>query len=525
MRKYLFFFFLLGFFIPFLSFGAEYKQLNHDYYGDGVNGSVGNQQILGSGLEGMLTEIRVYAKASSNSELRVEVYCSVTVDMLTPCPSFVSATSTVQIDSSIGGVFVYENFFTTIEFNSLYYYAIGFLRSSGSALIPMAGSIDNNSYVNGRCNGGARCPNSVVDSGDIYFELYTNGGGDYSETKIISITPYDRQVVSSTSPVSIGYHVYVNSEQASSTVKFEVRKLNDPGGAIAPVYATSTIVGNVGDLYFSDFYPSLIGLAQQGTYEIDLTIRPITIFGFMEPYTVATTTYFAVGANSQYGAQLVASQSAQREFFEQIATSTPSNYILPNYCNFVGAIGKAVSFGLLTYDDGWDFGKCLQLLVTGTPSDWQRVASSTTNGFLSVWPVGYVTRFVSLVSTTTASSSLPYINVTIPANFMGTHYGGGNTLSLSPWQVFQGNSILNTVTSSTTGQNGLTFLGIITPYWNMANYFVFFFAVVAEFIGIVSIGGSLTSGKTQEGVAYDNEGRAYAYGGKRKFRLRSNLRI
>jgi len=265
---------------------------------------------------------------------------------------------------------------------------------------------------------GASCPSSVKD---LYYVL-SDGTGFNSETEIISVTPYDGEVVASTTPTEIGFEAYINGDYDSSTLTFKVHRLNDLndyGGMSGQVWEYSTTTNEVGPISYSKIVPSLISFLDPGNYILTLDIRPSTIFSFFTPTSVATSTMFYVGDATRFGLDYAKSQDEYRDFFSDISQSATSS--LADFCDFTSPLGGWLTGGLV--ENTWDIGKCLRSLLVPNALEVKAVFDSYKGQVLYAFPLGYVTRSIDIMTGTT-TLPLPALTYTFENDFPSAIFAG-----------------------------------------------------------------------------------------------------
>lgn len=103
---------------------------------------------------------------------------------------------------------------------------------------------------------------------------------------------------------------------------------------------------------------------------------------------------------------------------------------------------------------------CLEALFVPNEHDQARLFVDTKETVLSMFPVGYITEFVSIVSTS-STSSLPVFSATLPAEF-----GNSNGTSISLDLSHSIDYVLN-ATSSHIGSSTMTIFEATYPYWEI----------------------------------------------------------
>lgn len=172
-----------------------------------------------------------------------------------------------------------------------------------------------------------------------------------------------------------------------------------------------------------------------------------------------------------------------------IGTSTYRNYqkYIPN-----SVIGEFSSYSGCVFDLSdtdnmslWErtvFGFKVALCELFIPSktDMASIIRTATSTILNKFPLGYVTSFVSTISST-ATSSIPIFSATIPAGMAGA--GASITLDISHSLDY----ILNATTSadfmSGTATSTQTFYELTETYWNIFVYIGVFLYILYRILG------------------------------------------
>lgn len=106
--------------------------------------------------------------------------------------------------------------------------------------------------------------------------------------------------------------------------------------------------------------------------------------------------------------------------------------------------------------------ECVRALFVPNEHDQAKLFLDTKNVVLRSFPIGYITDFVEIISTS-SSSSLPILSATVPSNLPG----GGNSISLDP------NNVLDMVlyaSSSVFSGDTETLYDFTSYYWNILCY-------------------------------------------------------
>jgi len=316
------------------------------------------------------------------------------------------------------------------------------------------------------------------------------GPGDTS-TRIITTTPANAGIIGSSSPMTIGATGYINpadyDEDEFLRFIVNVRIPNtflwsSPSIVDVPIPASGDF-----DLTSSTTFPGISSLPEgQGTMKVEI-INP-NIFSS------------AVNWLSQWSA--FRSQIGNLTYNQLAATSTTFIVGEPSFIDIANASSTqsmadffaGIDLDSLLYDcypSHLSLGSCVYDLIvppdcainsdgpTCDVSHAPGLIQQARNGVLTDAPIGYFTRFVDIVSTTTEStSSLPVMAFTVPSWLPGS----GAVYSFDPWSNLMGTtSILGSATSTETGK---TLREILEPWWNILWSIILAISVIATIMGL-----------------------------------------
>jgi hypothetical protein len=127
---------------------------------------------------------------------------------------------------------------------------------------------------------------------------------------------------------------------------------------------------------------------------------------------------------------------------------------------------------------GFSLTACLVSIVIPSATSTSAFITGFQGTFLQRVPFGYITRFVTILNTT-STSTLPGLVVTLPPKFPGA----GETFDLTPWnELMSSTTMLSTATSSSG--DGKTFRQIVEPGWDILVLSIFTFFIVHRLLGI-----------------------------------------
>jgi len=322
---------------------------------------------------------------------------------------------------------------------------------------------------------------AYYDTGDI-FTIPAPDEINY-DTHFSVITPTDEATVINPN-VTIGATWYVSQEDLDSldtfisspankiTVKAFVMDIEATNQAsiikvidytLPTGYETSTSTSIL-------FNGTTAGLQYGRNYKLTFQLYGSNYYGlFGNIFNVISTTYFSVGTTTESGIirQTIASSTAQ-----DLQDNAFANGYSLSACNPLA--------------DEWNITDCVLSMFLPDNDFTARKVGEMSATITNAWPIGYITDFVSIVSTTTVGTLTP-IDATIPNGIPGA--GAHITLSLA--NVLD--PVLNATTSvfvNASAPSTDTFFEITNYYWSIICYIL----VVLYIIGRVM--GSHISGHT-----------------------------
>lgn len=157
-----------------------------------------------------------------------------------------------------------------------------------------------------------------------------------------------------------------------------------------------------------------------------------------------------------------------------ISSSTVSNDIVQeNACQLFGG-------NLFGFNTNFSPFGCVAFLFTPQERDMAILVADLKDGLLHVFPLGYITDTVAILSTS-STTSLPVLTVTIPKGYAGL---STTTLSLNIFQLMGPGTILGTATSSLTGSSTQTIWSTISNSWNTFIYCCLGIYVIVRILGL-----------------------------------------
>lgn len=379
--------------------------------------------------------------------------------------------------------------------------------SSGNLFAFRGTSLTNctNVYINGQSAGldsGSLYPtfpivNQYTANGQYYFIALGNDGVYYwftfywdganvtpdsspvtdTNTRIMSVVPVNGTTTATTT--ALGEDVYVNANDLASSTQVSTRytNANCSANSGAVIDAVSNTIGQ--GCSFTLSYPvtasgetdisTTTTFVYGGTWQYVTTISNTTgtycLFGFClsssQTDLAQVSGSFVVGGLNALDViqQFIASSSAA---LGSLATTTQA---ISNVCNPF-------------YFTSFSIGSCMWLLVIPTGTTTSAFITGVSGQFLTYVPLGYVTRFISILTSGT-TTPLPNFVYTPPA-ILGYSQGA---IVLNPWNLFSTSSFIGSLTSSSsTGSR--TLRSIAEPYWDFLWTLVLLGAIIGRITGI-----------------------------------------
>jgi len=198
-------------------------------------------------------------------------------------------------------------------------------------------------------------------------------------------------------------------------------------------------------------------------YKVKFTLFGANYYNLFGPaWTIEKTIYFSVGTTTESGfvEQSIAS-STQARIDEQFFSSGYSR----EACTPLSGEFSIVD--------------CILLLFIPDADYTAQKVGELTNTVTNSWPIGYITDFVQIISTTTVGTLIP-IDAVIPAGIPGA----GSTVTLDLTNVLD--PLLNASTSSfvnSSAPSTETFFEITNHYWEIVCYLLAVLYIIGRVMG------------------------------------------
>jgi hypothetical protein len=353
----------------------------------------------------------------------------------------------------IDGTFPYDNLNNTIYANFGATTTSGWVcfTSSGLGGAPCGTDATWNVYWSGSVTGYASSsmPGFTISSTTIATSTPTH-------TEIVSVNPVNGSTIATSTAATIGAVVWVDPLQWTQdlsnnlgpyTLTIQVipataAQVAAPPGAVQSLYPKYTFtVENAGYSYFS----TTTNASDSGTYQMQTEFTKSQTwygqifswlsFGIVSNSNILDSTSTSFNANKSLTTAIF-SASTTEAIANLLASSTATLTTLSNEC----------IPGL-----GFNIGDCFALIFvpdTQALGGWFQAFRSQ---FLSYAPWGYATRFITILTTSSTSSS-PVISLTFPVGSYG-HTSNTDTFTINMDSSMQaGSALLNGVTSTWNGK-------------------------------------------------------------------------
>lgn len=346
--------------------------------------------------------------------------------------------------------------------------------ANGEACFPS--SITNNSVGNGT-GGMLNCVGDAPIGGvsDLYFQINTEGSGIITnETRFISVIPVASSTVATTT--TIGASLYIKPSDYKEGMYLQMSFTNQSvsllGGSVLDAWNSASGQGreirlplSSGSNNVSTTTTFITAGKNTGIYKIvsPTFTSSIPILGvlFSPSIVLSTSTYFFVGQKTSFDSAV---ELGGESLTEYILTGTTTG------ANTITNCANIATSGIVP---------CLVSLVVPSSQTLTDDITRLRNGFLSSWPLGYITRIITILTAST-TASLPVLSATVPNGVVGA--GAHITLDLnhSLDYILYSNvgSFANESASSTD-----TFFNITNYYWKIMVYLAVAFYIMRRIMG------------------------------------------
>ena len=298
-----------------------------------------------------------------------------------------------------------------------------------------------------------------------------NPAGINANTRIDTVTPADATTTATSTTFTFGATGYINSSDYVDGMQIRI-VYSQPTESIVPGAAAASLQY----IYFPISAPGAFTvstttpLLSVGDYDMNTSIQGyanLNFFGFFDiPFTGHDTT-----VNSTSTTFIAALQTGVDMF--NASTSAGVSAYLASSTISLASCSSFTSFNL---------GDCLNLLLVPQPAQMQDQLNSFKSQFLSYFPWGYVTRFVTIIGTG-GTTTLPTISIAINTPY--SQGGGENdttTLRFDENEMLaNGAGILNGIDANGTDQN---FRDVTEPYIDLFLAITILYIIIRDLLAL-----------------------------------------
>jgi len=324
-----------------------------------------------------------------------------------------------------------------------------------------------------------------------YFVIYglsgpPIGGGGFVDTRTRIVVTNPENATTTATTTTVGATVYVNPDQYESGMYLNIALTNQAvqylGGSALdawnaatgnngfriPITASGTVTVGTTTTFSMNGLVHATWSIRKDTFASGLPLLGVL---FSPDTYAATSTVFTVGYATPLDQAIAAGAAGFASYTLTGATST-----LPFSldCNIL---------------HDFSIQACVVSLFVPSHDDLNATINQAQTMLLQKWPWGYVTRFATIL-TTSSTSTLPTLNVALPSGLPG----GGQSVNLTPWdELTTGTSML--ATAQAAGSNPQIIRQVFEPGWDFLVYFLFAGAVFMRIPKLKPPHKSVTSSK------------------------------
>lgn len=404
--------------LPALAIAATYAQsdastLGGDSIGPQNNGDSGYlYQGIGTGFSGTLDGlIQQFKQTGGGNPINAQgqiIDCPTQADWLaqTGCTGY------SPISENVSGTF-FTYTYSPIAMNPSDYYGIfdGFNLGAGPS-ISAYGSVSpisdgacyifDNSHDTPPLNTGGSACNTIAAP---YFQLQGTGGNFVSNnlTQILAVTPANGVTVSTSTAGTVGANVYISTNDANAGNFVQIQ--------YAPYVGSQTALASPQQAFTTIRFP----ITGSGYYNLSTTSAFLTVGKYTMQTTIQTQNWLynilnIYGLGSIVGSNVLTASSTNfivqqlngYDIFQASTTQAIQDYLA----------SSTISLASCSSFTSFNLGDCLNLLFVPQSQATLDVVTAFKQQFLSYEPWGYVTRFITIL-TTGGTTTLPSITATV----------------------------------------------------------------------------------------------------------------
>jgi len=308
--------------------------------------------------------------------------------------------------------------------------------------------------------------------GNPYYKLETDPPSYTGETNISSTTPNNSQTIATSSVNTIGAKGYLNSEDLNdySKLVIHIENSNKAYEQCSNVICAGISSGGIS----RDFeYPLVIA----SHFNYSSTTAGLPIGKYYMQTKIIKGSYCFLGLCATTSTVI----STSTTFI--ISTTTKADALKDSANNYLNSITQSGS----SFDDcsvtSFNFYVCMSDLIAyafvPTPDAVSYMINQLHENILTHFPIGYVTDFVSIISTSTVGS-LTILEATVPSGVVGT----GSHIELDLTGVLD--QFLSATTSgfsNATASSTETLFEYTNRYWKYFLYIMLLFYMLRRILG------------------------------------------
>jgi hypothetical protein len=296
----------------------------------------------------------------------------------------------------------------------------------------------------GASSGGGYTFFSVEDG-----ELFYNLDPFDNTTRIISTTPYNNELTSTSTAFLFNVTGFINAEDIQSNIRIR--------------YAYRTLLGDVVNYTFGSDISNeeMISFTAttSGNFNLSATTSVLEIGRYTGRWTIEKPTFSVFGF--EFGVQTLYSTTT---FFTVATTTNYDNYLAEQstFLQYLGSEYAGVSCEGIT-EFFTNLGYCVYGLFVPNADQMIAIWTNFREGFLTKAPWGYGVRVYDIFVGNTATSSLIGLNLSIPVE-LGLPVAGA-TINFDPWGTL--NTALDTLGTDVPVNGTEPILDTMLFYWNL----------------------------------------------------------
>lgn len=284
-----------------------------------------------------------------------------------------------------------------------------------------------------------------------------------TNTRIISFTPTDGQVIASGTPTNFQLDYYLNPEDVGTVSSVRITFTNIDQNVIFSSFSNNTIeFVNTVATTSGQFTFSSSTLLPSGNYRVNATLERSWIFGYLRnPFSSINTDQshqFIVGSSTFIGNISQNSFTAINNIYSSFSSTSTAS--LAQSCNVLS---------------GFDTNRCLAYLFIPSGEQLNSTLSSMRENILVKAPWGYFNRMY-VIWQTTATGTLPSMSISIP---FGNGQYGTATADMGDMLV-GGVAQLNSVTDPKYGK---TARDILEPFVALLMAIAVIYTILTDLTG------------------------------------------